>query len=133
MQSSKVPYRPKPKLPVETPYRQTVDGFVPMFTPKLGADKEFRPIRVPHHQAAAAGVTPSAPAPAAAFPGLDATLENDLVQQYQTKAEETGKFVASLYFDRFRKDLPKTPQVFRNNVVPHVFLTSDKSGLFSIP
>ena len=59
-QQQSIPYRPKPSSietpyrdaalapqlrPIETPYRQTEEGFVPMFTPKLGADKEFRPIR----------------------------------------------------------------------------------------
>ena len=33
-------------------FRQTVDGFVPMFTPKLGADKEFRPIQMTQQQLA---------------------------------------------------------------------------------
>ena len=88
-----------------------------MFTPKLGADKEFRPIQMTQQQLASIRNTvPSVPeatpssvaiqdpaaAVTAAFPGIDASLRNQrpsqqIRQQDSNKLPELATKLAGMY------------------------------------
>ena len=102
------------KIHGSTFFRQTVDGFVPMFTPKLGADKEFRPIQMTQQQLASIRntvpsvpeATPSSvaiqnPAVTVAFPGIDASLRNQRpslqIRQDSNKLPELATKLAGMY------------------------------------
>ena len=78
-----------------------------MFTPKLGADKEFRPIQMTQQQLASIRNTvplsvpeatpssvaiqdPAAAAVTAAFPGIDASLRNQRPSQ-QIRQQDSNK------------------------------------------